>query len=72
MIIVNSPLMQEEIKAILEGIENPKFKFIKKSGIRLYFETDSTDLDEAALIAKAEIKKHPQASTIYFSVKAEQ
>lgn len=71
MIIVNSALMQEEIKTMLQAIESPKFSFVKKSGIRLYFETDEEDLDKAALIAKAEIKKHPQASTIYFSVKAD-
>ncbi len=68
MIIVNSALMQNEIIEILENIKEPKYKFIKKNGIRLYFETSIEDLDEASKIAKASIKEKPEAAALFFSV----
>ncbi|WP_159519133.1 hypothetical protein [Erysipelothrix urinaevulpis] len=70
MIIVNSPLMQDEIKAAVEAIESPTFTFVKKDGIRLYFETESEDLEAAVKIAKTEIKNMPNATALFFSVVA--
>lgn len=69
MIIVNSPIMQEKVKAIVEAIESPKFTFVKKEGIKIYFDVDSEDKDAACSIAKAAIKKDPIGGTIMFSVK---
>ena len=39
MIIVNSPIMQDKIIKILEAVESPKFTFVKKDGIKIYFES---------------------------------
>lgn len=57
MIIVNSPLMQNEMIEQLEGSTDPTFKFIKKEGIKLYFETSADNHEEAAKIAKQLIKE---------------
>ncbi|WP_240915931.1 hypothetical protein [Erysipelothrix sp. HDW6C] len=72
MIIVNSPIMQSKIQIIVEAIENPKFTFVKKDGIKLYFETDAEDKEAACRLVKAEIKKDPMASAIMFTVKADE
>ncbi len=72
MIIVNSPIMQDKIIKILEAVESPKFKFVKKEGIKIYFETDLEDKDEATKVATREIKKDPIASAIMFKVKADE
>lgn len=72
MIIVNSAIMQDKIIEILESSEKASFKFSKKDGIRIYFETDMEDREEAAKIAKSEIKKDPIGGTLLFSVKTEE
>ena len=63
--------MQEEIKNLVQNIEKPNYKFIKKRGIRLYFTTNTQDLDQAVLILQEEIKKLPEASVIFFAVTVE-
>lgn len=70
MIIVNSPIMQDKIIKILEAMDSPTFKFVKKEGIKIYFETDMEDKDKACDVAKKEIKKDPMGSTIMFKVKS--
>lgn len=70
MIIVNSPIMQDKIIKILEGMDSPSYTFIKKDGIRIYFETSLEDKEEACKLAKKEIKKDPMGSAIMFTVKA--
>lgn len=72
MIIVNSALMQDKIIKIIESIEDPKFTFVKKQGLKIYFETDMEDREEAAKIAKAKIKADPVAGSLLFSVKTEE
>nr|WP_252968722.1 hypothetical protein [Erysipelothrix rhusiopathiae] len=51
---------------------DPKCTFVKKDGIKLYFETDMEDKDEACKRIKAEIKKDPMAGAIMFTVKADE
>lgn len=72
MIIVNSPIMQKQIQAIVEGIEDPKFTFVKKDGIRQYFETDFEDKEAACKIVKAAIKKDPMGGALLVTVKSEE
>lgn len=69
MIIVNSAIMQENIKKIVTSIESPKYTFVKKEGIQLYFECDCDDLQQAASIAKSAIKNDPIGGTLLLSVK---
>lgn len=69
MIIVNSPIMQKQIQTIVEGLDNPKSTFVKKDGIKLYFEVDMEDKEEACKLIKAAIKKDPMAGAIMFTVK---
>ncbi len=33
MIVVNSAIMQDKLKKLIESIDSPKFTFIKKEGI---------------------------------------
>lgn len=72
MIIVNSPIMQDKIIKIVEALEEPKFTFIKKDGIKIYFETEFEDKDKAAALIKAAIKKDPMGSAIMFNVKTDE
>lgn len=69
MIIVNSPLMQKQIQQILEEMEEPNYTFVKKDGIKLYFETNMEDKEEAATIAKKAIKSSDFGSALMFKVK---
>lgn len=69
MIIVNSAIMQENIKKIVTNIESPKYTFVKKEGIQLYFSCNSDDSQYAANIAKSAIKSDPIGSTLLISVK---
>lgn len=72
MIIVNSPIMQKQIQAIVEKIEDPKFTFIKKDGIRLYFETEFEDKEAACKLVKAAIKNDPMGGALLITVKADE
>ena len=69
MIIVNSPIMQEKIIKIVEAMDEPKCTFVKKDGIKIYFETEFEDKEKAAALIKAAIKKDPMGSAIMFNVK---
>lgn len=71
MIIVNSPLMHKKIQEQLELNEDPSFKFVKKEGIKLYFETDAEDLEKAVGIAK-QVIKDKVSDVIMFKVKTEE
>jgi len=71
MIIVNSPLMHDEIKEALEANEDPTYTFEKKEGIKQYFETNMEDQEEAASIAK-QIIKDDVSSVIMFKVRTEE
>lgn len=72
MIIVNSPIMQDKIIEILESSDKGDFKFNKKEGIRIYFETSIENKEEAAKIAKSEIKNNPISGALIFKVKTEE
>lgn len=71
MIIVNSPLMHNEIKKQLELNEEPSYTFVKKEGIKLYFETDSEDQEKAVSTAK-QIIKSKVSDVIMVKVKTEE
>jgi len=71
MIIVNSPLMHEQIKTQLELNEDPSYTFVKKEGIKLYFETDTNDDDKAVATAKKVIKEKV-SDVIMVKVKTEE
>lgn len=68
MIIVNTPIMQKQVQKILEEMSNPIFEFKKKEGIKLYFETDMDNEEEAAKIAKKAIKSSSIGGTLMFKV----
>lgn len=71
MIIVNSPLMHNEIKKQLELNEEPFYTFVKKEGIKLYFETNSEDQEKAVSTAK-QIIKNKVSDVIMVKVKTEE
>lgn len=68
MIKVSSALKQDEIVELLNAYEETEleFSFVRKEGIALYFETNASDLEEAAKTAKALIKAQPWGSILYF------
>lgn len=72
MIIVNSPIMQKQIIKVVEAISDPKFTYQKTDGIRIYFNTEAEDKDEACKIVKAAIKKDPMGGALVLTVKSEE
>lgn len=73
MIIVNCALRQDDIIGIVENIEveNEKvFKFTKKQGLQLHFDCSLSDEQNAAAIAKKEIKATELGKALFFSVVA--
>lgn len=71
MIIVNSPLMHKEIEKQLELNEEPSYTFVKKEGIKLYFETDADDSEKAVNTAK-QVIKNKVSDVIMVKVKTEE
>lgn len=57
MITVNSPLKKKEIIKKLEENSNPSYSFVKEQGTKLYFETDSQNLEFAINDVKNIIKE---------------
>lgn len=68
MIEISSPTQQERIIELLTASEtgDVTFTFKEKKGISLYFETNASDLEEAAKIAKSAIKAEPWGTVLYF------
>lgn len=71
MIIVNSPLMHDKIKNQLELNDEPSYTFVKKEGIRLYFETDA-DNDDVAVSTAKKVIKEKVSDVIMFKVRTEE
>ncbi|GEM01528.1 hypothetical protein SAMN05421839_11236 [Halolactibacillus halophilus] len=68
MIEISSPTQQDRIIELLTAIntDDVTFTFKEKKGISLYFETNASDLEEAAKIAKSAIKAEPWGTVLYF------
>lgn len=72
MIIVNSPLMRKQIRELLVNIDEPSYTFKKEEGIKLYFETNIDDDEQAAAIAKKAIKESSFGSALMFKVNTQE
>lgn len=71
MIVVNCPLKQDEIVKMVEDIEienKKEFKFVKKQGMKIYFESDYSDADKACATIKKVIKESELGRVLYFNV----
>lgn len=71
MIVINCALMQNEIIKIVENIDidNEKpLKFIKKQGIKMYFDGDLKNTTSACSVIKSAIKSTPVGKALYFNV----
>lgn len=71
MIKVNSALQQDKIIDLLNAYKDNEaitFSFVEKKGIGLFFQTNEEDLEKAAKLAKAAIKKESWGSVLYFQV----
>lgn len=69
MIYVASALKQQEIISLLEtSDEGIKYKFVEKKGIKLSFEVDGAEVQEAVDKAKAAIKATDFGKALYFQV----
>lgn len=74
MIIVNCALRQDDIIGIVENIEvegQKVFKFVKKQGLKLFFDCTLSNAQDAAALAKKEIKATPFGQALFFSVNAQ-
>ncbi|WP_207941006.1 hypothetical protein DOK78_001440 [Enterococcus sp. DIV2402] len=69
MITVSSAMQQENIKKLLESIENEAitYKFKEKKGIQLIFKITG-DKDAAIRLAKDAIKAEEWGKVLYFNV----
>lgn len=70
MIYISCAMKQDFViecleKATEDGI---KFKYIEKKGIKMTFEVDTQDLDNAVAVAKRLIKSTDIGSVLYFQV----
>lgn len=71
MIIVNCALRQDDVIKIVEEIEvegEKVFKFVKKEGLKLFFDCSLEDSAKAATIAKQAIKDTQLGKALFFSV----
>lgn len=71
MIVVNCPLKQDEIIKMVEDIEienKKEFRFVKKQGMKIYFESDYSDVQKACSTIKQEIKNSDLGKVLYFNV----
>ncbi|WP_297424247.1 hypothetical protein [Clostridium sp.] len=74
MIIVNCALRQDDIIQIVENIEieNQKvFKYVKKEGLKIIFDSSYGDDQKAAPIVKQAIKDTPFGKALFFNVTAQ-
>lgn len=71
-IMVQTPLKNNEIKNLLDGLEfeGIKFTFAGKKGIGLEFEVEGGEAESACAAAKRAIKSEDWGKVLYFSVVA--
>ncbi|KAF1303477.1 hypothetical protein IV487_09330 [Enterococcus saccharolyticus] len=69
MITINSAMQQENIKAVLEAIDQDgiTYSFKEKKGIALVFDITG-DKEQAIRIAKEAIKAEEWGKVLYFNV----
>lgn len=68
MIKISSALKQDEIIELLNSYNEKdfEFKFVKKEGIALFFETNASNVETAAKTAKNHIKNQEWGSLLSF------
>lgn len=74
MLVVNCALKQDDVIKIVENIEIDSikvFKFVKKQGLKLYFDSTAAETDKAIALIKKTIKASSFGSALYFSVISE-
>lgn len=71
MVIVNCPLMQNNVISIVEGIvlnDKKPFKFVEKNGMKIFFDLADITSEDACALIKSEIRKSELGSLLNFSV----
>ena len=68
MIIVNTPLKQETFQ---KYAEDEGLVFIKKSGMKLFFDNPEGEDGKKAEVLKKKLKGEKELAAIYFSVQAQ-
>ncbi len=66
MIIVNAAMKGDEIVKAITALEGKNITFIKKEGLKHYFESPNETEDGAFI--KTMLKKDPRFSTLYTAV----
>jgi len=71
MVIVNCALRQDDIIKIVENIEIESekiFKYVKKQGIRIFFECNFSDIEKACSIAYRAIFNTNLGKALFYNV----
>lgn len=72
MIIINSPMKQEFIIETLSSLDGEiKFELVKKEGVKIYFNVNIDDINQAIDFAKKTIKATEIGKVLYFSIHGE-
>lgn len=73
MLVIHAPLMADKITNVLSEYRDgsARFSFISKTGMKLKFDCDGIEEQQAAELAKKLIKAQPFGKTLYFSVSVE-
>ena len=73
MILLNAPIQQDKIIDTLTHYseDGVSYTFVKKDGMKLYFETTADNEEEAAQLAKKIIKGTDYGSVLYFQATVE-
>lgn len=73
MILLNAPIQQDKIIDTLTHYseDGVSYTFVKKAGMKLYFETTADNEEEAAQLAKKIIKSTDYGSVLYFQATVE-
>lgn len=73
MIVLSAPIQQDQIIDLLTNYhENDiSFQFIKKEGIKLYFESNIEANEQTPRLVKDIIKSTPWGSVLFFQVVVE-
>lgn len=69
MIVVASTMKKDEIRQIVENIEEISVKFVKIEGFNQFFETD-VEADKAVDIVKKAIKADPIGKSLMVQVRS--
>lgn len=69
MLIISSPLKADQVKEVLDGYDKDgvTIRFLRREGMRLYFEMTGCHGYDATDLAKKIVRSHEFGNALYFS-----